>query len=198
MTSTIRLATKKDAEQIQAIYSPIVSQTAISFELEPPGVAEMRKRIATTLTTFPWLVCEQKGKILGYVYARMFRSRPAYQWSVETSVYVHEELRRSGIGRALYTSLLKVLTLQGFYNAYAGITLPNLPSQGLHEALGFRSVGIFREAGYKMGAWHDVGWWQLRLQNKAGPPKPPLDLKAAQKAAGWEAALSAGEHLISA
>jgi len=196
MTSIIRLATKKDAAQVQAIYSPVVSQTTASFELEPPSVAEMRKRISTTLLAYPWLVCERKGEVLGYVYARPFRTRPAYQWSVETSVYVHPELRRSGIGRALYTSLLKCLALQGYYNAYAGITLPNQPSVGLHEALGFRSVGVYREAGFKMGAWHDVGWWQIGLQPKTSSPKPPLGLKAAQELDGWQAALSAGEGLL--
>jgi len=196
MTSTIRLAHKNDAGQIQAIYSPVVSQSATSFELEPPSVAEMRKRISTTLASMPWLVCERKGEVLGYVYARTFRPRLAYQWSVETSVYVHAELRRSGIGRALYTSLMRVLALQGYYNAYAGITLPNLPSQGLHEALGFKPVGVYREVGFKLGAWHDVGWWQLKLQPKVVPPRPPLDLKTAQKSPGWSAALSAGEKLL--
>jgi L-amino acid N-acyltransferase YncA len=196
MTSTIRLATKNDADQVQAIYSPVVSQTATSFELEPPSVGEMRKRISTTLTTYPWLVCERRGEVMGYVYARAFRTRPAYQWSVETSVYVHAELRRSGIGRALYTSLLRLLVLQGYYNAYAGITLPNHPSVGLHEALGFKPVGTFRGAGFKMGRWHDVSWWQLALQPKAIPPKQPIDLKAAQKSPGWEVALSAGLDLL--
>ncbi len=196
MASTIRLANKNDADQIQAIYSPIVSQTATSFELEVPTVAEMRKRILTTLESLPWLVCDRKGEVLGYVYARLFRTRPAYQWSVETSVYVHAELRRSGIGRALYASLLKVLALQGYYNALAGITLPNLASQRLHEALGFKPVGIYREVGFKLGAWHDVGWWQLDLQPKLVPPKRPLDLKAALASPGWNVAIKAGENLL--
>ncbi len=196
MTATIRLATTKDAAQVQAIYSPIVRQTAISFELIPPTVAEMRKRMADILPAYPWLVCERKGEVLGYVYARPFRTRPAYQWSVETSVYVHEELRRSGIGRALYTSLLKILALQGYFNAFAGITLPNPPSVGLHEALGFKPVGIYREAGFKMGAWHDVGFWQLGLRPKANPPQPPVDVKAAGKMEGFAAALMAGESLM--
>jgi L-amino acid N-acyltransferase YncA len=196
MTASIRLATKKDAAQVQAIYSPVVTQSAASFELEPPGVAEMRKRITETLGTYPWLVCERKGQLLGYVYARAFRTRPAYQWSVETSVYVHPELRRSGIGRALYTSLLKLLAMQGYYNAFAGITLPNQPSVGLHEALGFKPVGIYHEAGFKMGTWHDVGWWQIALQPKASPPRPPVDLKAAQGMEGWSTAMRSGERLL--
>ncbi len=196
MTSFIRLATKNDAAQVQAIYAPVVTHSTASFELEPPSVGEMRKRITSTLTDYPWLVCERKGEVMGYVYARAFRTRPAYQWSVETSVYVHPELRRSGIGRALYTSLMKLLAVQGYYNAFAGITLPNIPSVGLHEALGFRSVGVYHEAGFKMGGWHDVGWWQLSLQPKIRSPKPPLDVKTAQKESGWEAALAAGEGLL--
>ena len=196
MSSIIRLAVKNDAEQIQAIYSPVVSQTATSFELEPPSVAEMRIRINDTLMRLPWLVCDRKGEILGYAYASKHRARAAYQWSVDTSVYVHTELRRSGIGRALYSSLLKILTMQGYYNAYAGIALPNPASVGLHEAVGFQPVGIYRKVGYKMGAWHDVGWWQLALQPKVIPPKTPLDLKTVQKFPGWKVALSAGEELL--
>ena len=196
MSSIIRLAVKNDAEQIQAIYSPIVSQTATSFELVPPTIAEMRKRIADTLGHLPWLVCDRKGEVLGYAYASQHRARAAYQWSVDTSVYVHAELRRSGIGRALYSSLLKLLVMQGYYNAYAGITLPNPASEGLHEAIGFKPVGIYREVGYKLGAWHNVGWWQLALQPKANPPRPTLDLKTVQKSPQWEAALYAGEELL--
>ena len=196
MSASIRLATKKDAAQVQAIYSPVVTQSTASFELEPPSVPEMRKRISETLPAYPWLVCERKGEVMGYVYAHAFRPRPAYQWSTETSVYVHPELRRSGIGRALYTSLLKLLALQGYFNAYAGITLPNAPSVGLHEALGFQHVGVYRQAGYKMGGWHDVGWWQISLQPKVNSPKPPLDLKTAQSLPGWAAALADGERLL--
>ncbi len=92
--------------------------------------------------------------------------------------------------------MFRLLVLQGYYNAYAGITLPNLPSVALHEALGFQPVGIYKEAGFKMGGWHDVGWWQLGLQPKVHSPRLPLELKTAQKASGWEAALAAGEKLL--
>jgi L-amino acid N-acyltransferase YncA len=198
MSSIIRLAAKNDAKQIQAIYSPIVSQTATSLELEPPSVSEIRKRITDTIGRLPWLVCDRKGEILGYAYASEHLARAAYQWSVDTSVYVHAELRRSGIGRALYQSLIRVLILQGYYNAYAGIALPNPASEGLHEAVGFQLVGIYRQVGFKMGAWHDVGWWYLALQPKAVPPRPPLDLTSVQKFKEWNTALSAGEELLQA
>ena len=144
-TPVIRLATEHDAAQIQAIYSPIVRQTATSFEATPPTVDEMRQRLVKTLVDLPWLVCERRGTILGYVYAGRHRARTAYQWSVEASAYVHVEARRMGVGRALYSSLFKILTLQGFYNVYAGITLPNPASVGLHEVdgLGLLAEGEF-------------------------------------------------------
>src|SRR5882724_13701823 len=105
MNAVIRLATPDDASGVQAIYAPIVRETAISFELEPPTVAEMQQRIVNTLEHWPWLVCERHGDILGYVYASQHRTRPAYQWSVDVSVYVHANARRSGVGQALYRSL---------------------------------------------------------------------------------------------
>ncbi|WP_458206512.1 arsinothricin resistance N-acetyltransferase ArsN1 family B [Haladaptatus sp. NG-SE-30] len=160
---TIRLATESDAPQIAAIYEPIVRETVISFETDPPDETEMADRISATLPTYPWLVCEHDGETLGYAYASSHRSRDAYQWSVDVSVYVRADHRRSGVGRGLYESLFALLRPQGFYNAYAGIALPNPASVGLHESMGFEQVGVYRNVGYKNGAWHDVGWWQLRF-----------------------------------
>lgn len=146
MHPVIRLATVDDAPQIQSIYAPIVVETAISFELEPPSVEEMRRRIETTLLAYPWLVCEWDG-VIGYAYAGVFRSRPAYQWTVEVSAYVHAAHRGKGVARALYTSLFECLRVQGFRTALAGIVLPNSASVALHEGLGFRSVGVFHHVG---------------------------------------------------
>ena len=141
----IRLATEHDAEQIAAIYAPNVTDTIISFELEPPSAEEMRRRIEVTLKRYPWLVCERQGRVLGYAYAGAHGSRAAYQWSVDVSVYVHKDARRTGCGAsAVCPSLVAALDLQGFYNAYAGATLPNPASVGLHEAVGFRPVGVYR------------------------------------------------------
>src|SRR5262249_49535543 len=144
---------------------------------ELPTVEEMRRRIVDLLPHWPWLVCEQEGKILGYVYASQHRSRAAYRWSTDVSVYIDEQFHRLGIGRGLYSSLFAILTLQGFYNAYAGITLPNPASVGLHEALGFQAVGVYRAVGFKLGAWHDVGWWQLVLYPRTIPLRAPQELK---------------------
>ena len=195
-TSGIRLAMGEDAGEILAIYAPTVEHTIISFEVEPPTVDEMRRRIAKTLERLPWLVCERHGRVAGYAYVSEHAPRAAYKWSVNVSTYVHERERRSGVGRALYTSLFAVLALQGFYNAYAGISLPNPASVGLHEALGFRPVGLYRGVGYKLGAWHDVGWWGLSLQERVASPSPPLDLSTAQSSEGWDAALASGLPLL--
>ena len=188
----IRLATGGDAEQIAAIYAPNVTDTVISFEFEPPGAEEMRRRIEVTLKRYPWLVCERQGRELGYAYAGAHGSRAAYQWSVDVSVYVHEEARRTGVGRALYTSLFATLELQGFYNAYAGATLPNPASVGLHESVGFRPVGVYRGVGYKLGAWHDVVWWHLPLRERIVDPDPPAELPSVVGSEEWEAALASG------
>jgi len=197
MTSIIRLASVEDAADIVVIYDPIVRHTAISFELEPPTVAVMGQRIAAILTQFPWLVYQHQGKVLGYVYASQHRSRAAYQWSVDVSVYIHPASRRAGVGRALYTALFRLLARQGFYNAYAGITLPNAASVSLHETLGFEAIGAYRQVGYKLGGWHDVGGWQLRLRTDTAAPIPPMPLATLQQdPAAWQTALAAGSALL--
>ncbi len=196
MAATIRLASEQDAEQIARIYMPVVRDTAISFEVEPPTAGEMARRIAATLPAFPWLVAAAAGIVLGYVYAGHHRTRAAYGWAVDTTVYIHPRVHRSGVGRGLYASLLRILAIQGFYSAYAGITLPNPGSVGLHEAVGFTPVGIYRGVGYKLGAWHDVGWWELTIQPRLRQPSPPTDLATARAAPGWTDALAAGVPLI--
>jgi L-amino acid N-acyltransferase YncA len=193
----IRLVTERDAEQVADIYAPNVADTSISFELEPPGADEMRRRIEATIQRYPWLVCESHdGRVLGYVYAGAHGSRAAYQWSVDVSVYVHNDARRRGLGRALYTSLFAALDLQGFYNAYAGATLPNPASVGLHESVGFRPVGIYRGVGYKLGAWHDVVWWHLSIRERVADPDPPADLASVLRSEEWDAALATGLSLL--
>ena len=194
--SSIRLATARDAGPVAAIYAPNVTETVISFESEPPDEDEMRRRIEATLGRYPWLVCERRGRVLGYAYAGAHGSRAAYQWSVDVSVYVHGEAHRMGVGRALYTSLFAVLEVQGFYNAYAGATLPNPASVGLHEAMGFRPVGVYRGTGYKMGAWHDVGWWHLALRERVQDADPPAGLPSVLGSGEWDDALAKGLPLL--
>ena len=163
MPSAIRLATLEDADQVSAIYAPYCA-TPISFELEPPSAEEMRRRMGKVLENLPWLVWVEDGQVHGYVYASPHRERAAYRWSVDTTAYIHQDQRRRGLGRGLYTALLKLLVRQGYYNAYAGVTLPNPASVGLHESMGFLPVGVYRQVGFKCGAWYDVAWYQRPLQ----------------------------------
>ena len=171
---TVRLATPDDASAIAAIYAPVVLETATSFEMTPPDAAEMERRMAAVLPSHPWIVAEEDGRVLGYAYAGAHRSRAAYQWSVEPSVYVAAEAQGRGIGRRLYTALFAVLRAQGFVRAYAGITIPNEASLGLHRAFGFEDVGVYRSVGYKHGAWHDVWWGALDLLSPAGYRRPSV------------------------
>jgi len=196
MTATIRPATEDDAAAVAAIYAPYVRDTAVSFEVDAPAAAEMRQRIARTLPQYPWLVCARGPEVLGYAYGSQFRVRAAYQWSVEVTVYVAAQAHRHGIGRALYTALIRLLVLQGYHRAYAGITLPNPASIGLHESLGFTRVALYHAVGFKRGAWHDVGSWELSLQPPSLPSGPPLPFDSIRTSPDCEAALAAGVSLL--
>lgn len=188
----IRLARGADGAAVSAIYRPAVTETAISFEIEPPDAEVMAGRMTGTLARLPWLVCETSGGIGGYAYASAYRDRAAYQWSVEVSAYVHQDIRRAGVARALYASLFAVLVLQGYRNAYAGITLPNEASVGLHRAVGFTSVGVYHGVGYKTGEWHDVGWFERPLAARVIDPRPPKPLPELIGTRELEYALAAG------
>lgn len=176
MASRIRNVALTDAPEISRIYAPYVTDHATSFELVPPDAAEMERRIGDTTARYPWVVFEHDGEVLGYAYAAAHNPRLAYQWSVNVSVYLDAGAHRRGIGRALYTALFDLLRRQGFVNAYAGITLPNPASVGLHEALGFRHLGVYRGVGHKHGRWYDVGWWHLELRPLPERPEPPSPL----------------------
>ena len=149
-----------DAQACAEIYAPHVTGGVASFEEEAPGAGEMARRMSRA---HRWLVADAGGEILGYAYAGRHRDRPAYRLTVETSVYVAEAAQRRGVGRALYDVLLDDLGERGFHVALAGITLPNPASVALHEAAGFRAVGLFSAVGLKAGRWWDVGWWQREL-----------------------------------
>jgi L-amino acid N-acyltransferase YncA len=194
----IRLATAMDGADFAEIYRPAVVGSPISFEIEPPDGAEMSRRVTAALARFPWLAFEDDGVAMGYAYAGTHRARPAYQWSAEVSAYVHEHARRRGVARALYTSLFAMLRHLGYCNAYAGITLPNAASVGLHESLGFRAVGVFHDVGYKLGRWHDVGWWERPLGERVAHPDPPRVIGDLTGTAAFEAALADGRRLLRA
>jgi L-amino acid N-acyltransferase YncA len=196
MGLNIRVAQDSDADQMLAIYAPIVRETAISFELQPPGAEELRGRVRNILSSHVWLVCEEAGTLAGYAYASNFRSREAYQWTAEVTVYVAEDRQRRGIGNALYRSLFEAMRLQGFCSAVAGIALPNDASVKLHKRFGFQPIGVFERAGYKLGRWHDVGWWRLELQKHVSDPNPPRRLWELAGSAEWQRALEAGREPI--
>ena len=167
MTSlTIRQATEADAFALLAIYAPFVERTTVSFEAQPPAVDEFAARIAKCLKSWQYLVAERDGLALGYAYGSMHRERAAYRFSVEVSAYVDPAHHRQGIGRTLYRQLFDDLAAKGYCNAFAGITLPNAASVGLHTAVGFESVGMFRRIGWKFNQWHDVAWMQRKLRDR--------------------------------
>ena len=173
---TIRSANpERDSAACAAIYAPHVEASPTSFEAEAPGPEEMAERIERIGATHPWLVAERNGEVAGFAYACEHRSRAAYRWAVDVSVYVGEADRRRGLGKDLYEELLRRLRAQRFRVACAGVTLPNEASVALHEGLGFVAVGVYRRIGWKQGAWRDVGWWQLDLSPDADdPPEEPL------------------------
>ena len=192
MRVRIRLAAREDAADILEIYAPIVRDTHISFETSVPSEAEIADRISRTLRQYPWLVCEIDGKLAGYAYASPFRSRAAYQWTAETTVYVHPDYQGRGVARALYRSLIAILRDQGYRNAIGVIALPNAASVRAHEAIGFRKIGVIGSAGYKDGDWHDTGWWQLELQPLGPAPQPPRSIQHLTSASGFDQLLEAG------
>ena len=196
MALKIQVAKESDAPNLLRIYRPIVETTAISFELAPPGVDEFKERIRNVLFSHVWLVCEEASEILGYAYASKFRPREAYQWTAEVTVYVSPTQQRRGVARGVYLSLFAALRLQGFCTAVAVIALPNEASVKLHEDLGFKPIGIFPRIGYKLGKWHDTGWWQLPLLEH---PALPLPLRTVSDLSGtreWETALATGLSCI--
>jgi L-amino acid N-acyltransferase YncA len=169
----IREATAADAAACAAIYASYVSDTAITFELDAPSPADMAERIAAAQAKHAWLVLEDEGAVVGYAYGGPMKPRPAYRWSCEVSVYLQQGRRRTGAGRALYEALFERLTERGFRTAVAGITLPNDASEGLHKALGFEPIGVYRNIGWKLDRWHDVAWSQRPLAVLPDPPAEP-------------------------
>ena len=169
-----RIATVDDAAAIAAVYAPYVRDTATSFETEVPDAAELVRRIERIGSQYPWLSASSSGRVIGYAYACENRPRAAYRWSVDTAVYLDVSAQRRGIGRELYRRLFALLRAQGYVNAFAGITLPNAASVGLHESMGFKPIGVYRRVGYKLGAWHDVGWWQLVVAGGSDEPEEPV------------------------
>ncbi len=169
----IRQATREDASAVLSIYAPFCLDSAITFEAVPPTESEIASRIEHYNSTHLFLIDQDGEQIRGYAYAGPHRDRPAYRWSCDVSVYIRRGEENKGLGTQLYTCLLNDLRDRGFYNAYAGITLPNAASVKLHEKMGFQHVGTYERVGYKLGQWRDVGWWHLVLKEHDSLPSEP-------------------------
>jgi phosphinothricin acetyltransferase len=167
---TIRDATADDAAAIAAIYAPLVTDTIVSFEEDPPSAEEMADRIAASHV---WLVAEDDGEVVGYAYGARFHPRAAYRWSTEASIYLAPEARGRGTGKRLVAELLVRLKAMGFVNVFGGTSLPNPASECLLESFGFKKVAHWEHVGFKLDAWHDVSWRQLTLQEPTVPPPEP-------------------------
>ncbi len=186
MSLVVRPARAADAGALAEIYAPSVLQRPTSFELRAPDATEMAVRLARVTAAWPWYVAEEGGVVLGYCYAGTFAEREAYRWSVTTTAYVRDGHHRRGIGRALYAQLLGTLRRQGAVRAFAGITLPNEGSVGLHRAMGFEPVGLYPQAGFKLGRWWDVAWYGLALRDVAADDAPAEPVPWPQLAAPGE------------
>jgi phosphinothricin acetyltransferase len=198
MVAHIRFAQPTDADGILAIYGPYCESTRVSFEIVAPTTEQIEKRISRITADYPWLVAEIDGQIAGYVYASRHHERAAYRWSVDVAVYIAAGQQRRGVGRILYETLFSILREQGFFKAFAGITLPNPASVGLHESLGFRPAAVFRGVGHKFGDWLDVGWWQRDLQSERENPAEPRSMRTMHESLAVAAALTSGQRDLSA
>ena len=177
----IRAASPEDAPALLRVYAPYVKNTAITYEYDVPSVDEFSKRIETTLKRFPYLVLERSGEIIGYAYAGPLHSRPAYDWSVETSLYLSEDVRGGGLGRLLHDALENVLREQGFLNMNACIAYPEKEDEYLtknsaefHAHLGYRMIGGFTKCSYKFRRWYGMVWMEKLIGEHGANPKRPF------------------------
>lgn len=169
----LREATDRDAAACAGIYAPFVRDTCISFETDPPDETEMARRIIDYTGTHAWLVAERGGAVIGYAYGSPHRAREAYRFSTEVSVYLHPAAHGAGVATALYTELFGRLDARGYRRAFAGVTMPNEPSERFHRSFGFETVGTFRRIGWKFDAWHDVLWLQRSIGADDAVPGEP-------------------------
>lgn len=168
----LRMATLEDAEHILGIYAPYCRDTVITFEYEVPTLEEFQGRMKNIMEKYPYIVALQDEKIVGYAYASAYRTRAAYQWDVESSIYVDRNCTASGVGTALYARLLELLKKQNIRNVYACVTLPNEASERIHAKFGFAYAGMLHRAGYKAGEWQNVGWFEKHLEYEGEIPEP--------------------------
>ncbi len=169
---SLRPVTPDDAASLAAIYAPFVATNAVSFENEVPTAKEMKARIVAGDSVYPWIAAtdEETGTVLGYAFAKPFRTGAPYRFVVEVAVYAISDMEGQGIRRTLLASLIATLTKQNFTQAICTLMTPNDKLILLYEAIGFRRAGVYREVSFKNGQWHDVGLWQRELANGGTPP----------------------------
>lgn len=171
---TIRPVNVDDAAALSTIYAPYVRETTVTFEYDPPSAEEFAVRIRKISAKYPYFVCLEGDTPIGYAYANHFRARAAYDWDVETSIYVDINHRHTGAGRLLYEALETALREQGIVTLYACVTSPNPDSIAFHTARGFKQLAVFPRAGFKHGRWHDVTWMVKQINEYTTPPKEIL------------------------
>lgn len=173
----VRPVIPADADRLLAIYAPYVLESAITFEYEVPSLQEFEKRITHITSCYPYLAALAEGEIKGYAYASAFKNRPAYDWSVETSIYVDKDYHGQGIGSKLYRRLEELLRRQNICNLCACIAYPNPESIGFHEHMGYKTVAHFHQSGYKFGSWYDMIWMEKFINPHLPDPKPFIPIK---------------------
>ena len=192
----IRLATTADSASILEIYTPFITDTVITFEYEVPTITAFSERMTNIQKKYPWLVCEINGKIVGYAYASQFAERAAFAWSVDFSIYINPKYHKRKIGKALYFSLFELLKLQGYYNAYAKITSPNIKSEALHKSLGFKPVGIYKNVAFKLGSWQDLICYEFKLMDYPKVPEKPKTIDEISANPKFDEILKKAEEII--
>ena len=173
----IRFASPEDSPALLAVYASYIS-TPITFECELPSEEAFAGRVAHIGAFYPYLVCEEAGRITGYAYAHRHMEREAYQWNAELSVYLAPARTARGLGKTLYGLLMELLRLQGVRTVFGCVTVPNAASEALHRSLGFDRVGTYQQAGWKNGAWHDVAWFSKAIGPYDATPQPPVSVHA--------------------
>lgn len=196
LNKCIRLASEDQCASILEIYEKFITDTVITFECKVPSVEEFSERMANIQKKYPWLVCEFQGNVVGYAYASQFNERSAYDWSVDFSVYIKPEFQGKNLGKALYFALLELLKLQGYFNAYAGVTLPNIKSEGLHKSVGFKEAGVFHNAGFKFGDWYNVKWFELKIQEYSLKPAKPKTIGEINNTSEFNEVICKAEQML--
>lgn len=177
MTYNYRVAKNSDVKRILDIYTPYITDSLISFEIDVPSLEEFQARFKDIASFYPFIVCESNNQIIGFAYAHQYMERAAYQWDAELSIYIDQSFHGTGIGQNLYLKLFELLKLQNIINVYGCVTSPNPKSDALHKKLGFKTIGVFSKTGYKFGQWIDVTWYEKTIGSHSLNPEPVISFQ---------------------